>query len=159
MNKLNQRISFLLSEHLKKLKGLRFNIGMAIQFIKPDPSSDYVISQTFYMNNKSSIITHESMISDAIHTQRDEIIRRIDKFTVNGSGWTVEQITKHYLSIAEYNPLAARSYIPPACIQNKKATINIKNNDDKCFIYCLGRVLDPNPEKKHLERVSKHLCM
>ena len=24
-------------------------------------------------------------------------------------------------------------------------------------MYCLGRALDPNPEKKNLERVSKHL--
>ena len=58
----------------------------------------------------------------------------------------------------KYDPLAARGYIPlPAEIQNKKATVNLKNNDDKCFIYCLGRALDPTPEKKNLERVSTHL--
>ena len=54
--------------------------------------------------------------------------------------------------------LAARSYIKlPNEIQNKKATINIQNSDDKCFIYCLGHALDPTPEKKNLERVSTHL--
>ena len=58
----------------------------------------------------------------------------------------------------KYDPLAARNYIPlPAEIQNKKATINIQNNDNKCFIYCLGRSLDPASENNHLERVSKHL--
>ena len=41
--------------------------------------------------------------------------------------------------------------------KTKKATINIKNEDDNCFIYCLGRALDPFPEKAHLESVSKHL--
>ena len=35
--------------------------------------------------------------------------------------------------------------------------MNLKNDDDKCFIYCLGRALDPTPEKKDLERVSTHL--
>ena len=55
-------------------------------------------------------------------------------------------------------PFAAKSYIKlPPIIQNKKATINIKNKDDKCFMYCLGIALDPNPEKNHLEKVSKHL--
>ena len=54
--------------------------------------------------------------------------------------------------------LAARSYIKlPAEIQNRLATINIQNADDKCFIYCLGRALDPNPEPSKLERVSLHL--
>ena len=33
----------------------------------------------------------------------------------------------------------------------------MKNDDDRCFIYCLGRALDPNPEKNHLDRVSTHL--
>ena len=33
----------------------------------------------------------------------------------------------------------------------------MKNDDDRCFIYCLGRALDPNPEKNNLDRVSTHL--
>ena len=45
----------------------------------------------------------------------------------------------------------------PTSIQNKKATINIKNDDDKCFVYCLGRVMDLNPEKINLQRVCIHL--
>ena len=52
----------------------------------------------------------------------------------------------------------ARCYIElPASIQNKKVTIHIKNDNDKCFVFCLGKVLDPNPEKINLERVSIHL--
>ena len=158
MNKLNQRISFLLSNHLKKLKGLRFNIGMAILFTKPDPVNKNQISETFYIIGKSAIITHESDISQAIQMQRNKISIGIDRYTNAGSGWVIDEITRHYLSVGEYKPLAARSYIPlPPHIQNRKATINIKNDDDKCFMYCLGRVLDSNPEKNNLERVSKHL--
>ena len=67
-------------------------------------------------------------------------------------------ILNHDLHVNKYDPLAARSYIPlPAEIQNKKATVNLKNDDDRCFIYCLGRALDPTPDKKNLERVSTHL--
>jgi hypothetical protein len=95
---------------------------------------------------------------EALKKQNEEIKRRIDRYTVGGSGWAVEEVERHYVTLSKYKPLAARSYIPlPAEIQNKKATINIKNNDDKCFMYCLGRALDPNPEKCHLELVSKHL--
>src|SRR6266581_4213600 len=65
---------------------------------------------------------------------------------------------RHFISVNRYMPLAAKSYIKlPPKIQNKKATINIQNKDNKCFMYCLGRALDPNPEKGKLERVSKHL--
>ena len=93
---------------------------------------------------------------------RSDIEVRIDRFTMEGSGWSVIDLLNHDLHVNKYDPLVARSYIKlPAEIQNKKATINIQNADDKCFIYCLGRALDPSPEKSHLERVSKHLenCM
>ena len=54
--------------------------------------------------------------------------------------------------------MRGKSYIPlPKSIQNRKATINIKNKDDKCFIYCLARRFDPNPQKDHLEKCNKHL--
>ena len=68
---------------------------------------------------------------------------------MEGSGWAVIGVLNHDLHVNKYDPLAARSYIPlPAEIQNKKATVNLKNDDDRCFIYCLGRALDPNPEEE-----------
>ena len=77
---------------------------------------------------------------------------------MEGSGWAAIGLLNHDLHVIKNNPLAARSYIPlPSEIQNRKATINIQNNDDKCFIYCLGSALDSTPEKKNLERVSTHL--
>ena len=89
---------------------------------------------------------------------RSDIEVRIDRFTMEGSGWSVIDLLNHDLHVNKYDNLVARSYIKlPDEIQNKKATINIQNSDDKCFIYCLGRALDPTPEKKNLERVSTHL--
>ena len=69
-----------------------------------------------------------------------------------------DNILRHYINIYQNEPIQAKGYIKlPDWINHKKATINIKNDDDKCFIYCLGRRFDPNPETKDLERVSKHL--
>src|SRR5882757_6794819 len=88
----------------------------------------------------------------------DHINGMIDRYTNQGSGWTINRILRHFISINKYSPLTVRSYIKlPPIIQNKKATINMQNKDNKCFMYCLGRALDQNPEKKNLERVSKHL--
>ena len=89
---------------------------------------------------------------------RSDIERRIDRFTMEGSGWAVIGVLNHDLHVNKYAPLEARSYIKlPDEIQNKKATVNVQNADDKCLIYCLGRALDPTPEKQHLQRVSQHL--
>ena len=128
-----------------------------IIFTKLD-SENKIITNRFPMKSKAVTIHNKSEIKKQLRRANEQLKRRIDRFTNGGSGWTIEEIQRHYLDITRHRPLAARSYIPlPDWIQNRNATINIKNTDDKCFIYCLARVLDPNPEKKNFERVSKHL--
>ena len=101
---------------------------------------------------------NKNEIESALESMRSDIELRIDRFTMEGSGWPVIDLLNHDLHVDKYDLLVARSYMKlPAEIQNKKATINIQNSDDKCFIYCLGRALNPSPEKKNLERVSTHL--
>jgi len=59
-----------------------------------------------------------------------------------------------HLKFMVYQPLGGGSYIElPADIKNKKAIINIKNEDDKCFLYSLA--LGMAKEKPdHPERVT-----
>lgn len=155
-NKLQKRIHFLIKQNLIKNKATKINIGMDINFLKGDV--DKMIINTFYVSSKAIDINNKTEIKKVMRTQLNQINDKIDRFTNKGSGWSVDEITRHYLTIWPHTPLSARTYIPlPSWIQNKKATINIKNNDDKCFIYCIARAIDPNPEKRDLERISKHL--
>ena len=41
----------------------------------------------------------------------------------------------------------------PKWLKNKKATINLKNNDDKCFQYALTAALNYQNIKSHPERI------
>ena len=87
----------------------------------------------------------------------DEIETAIQKTeNAEGSGWMLESITDIKLHTAEWNPLNAGSYMElPAFLKNKKAIINMKNQDDKCFMWCVLRAL--NPVEKNKERVDKNL--
>ena len=68
----------------------------------------------------------------------------------------LESIKDIKLHTAEWNPLNAGSYMElPAYLKNKKAIINMKNQDDKCFLWCVLRAL--NPKDNHPERVDKNL--
>ena len=150
-------INTLLLKKLNKMQGIKFNIGMEILFQKED-SNDNFIQNSFTFTENAQTITNKAEISNKIQSMNKNINNWIDQFTNQGSGWTIEGVTRHFMTVNKYTPLAARSYIKsPNEITNRKATINIQNKDDKCFMYCLGRTLDPVPEKHHLERVSKHL--
>jgi len=156
MKLLGIREEVILNKALQQHKGITFNTTMEIEFVKNVGEAIYKI---FPFAHKLMTITSKEEISNVRRVMNAHINGMIDQFTNQGSGWTINRVMRHYLHINKYLPLAARSYIKlPPKIQNKKATINIQNkDDDKCFMYCLGRALDPNPEKCNLERVSKHL--
>ena len=49
------------------------------------------------------------------------------------------------------------SYIDsPECLKNKKATINPKNNDDKCFQYALTAALNHEQIKRRSTKNNKN---
>ena len=73
-----------------------------------------------------------------------------------GSGWVVELIESQCINISTYRPLSRNSYVqlPVECKSPKKGLINIRNNDQKCFLWCHIRHI--NPVKIHPERIPQN---
>ena len=84
-----------------------------------------------------------------------EISNKLSKYDVNGSGWVFDIILSHDLHVSEYNPTRGSSYLElPKKLKNPmKGLINIVNNDEKCFLWCHVRHL--NPQGDHSNRVKK----
>ena len=58
----------------------------------------------------------------------------------------------------KYNPTRAGSYIElPKWVSSKKACINIKNDDNKCFKYCVQCSVFKIYEKKNPERMIHYI--
>ena len=87
----------------------------------------------------------------------EEIEASIQKVeNAEGSGWVFLKIKNLTLHTAKWDPLNAGSYIDlPAFLKNKKAIINMKNLDEKCFMWCVLRAL--NPKNRDAERIDKDL--
>ena len=84
-----------------------------------------------------------------------EILYRADNWVNKGSGWILKSIDGEYISISAYSPLVGIKYIglPIGLKNRKKDLINIKNNDNKCFLWCHIRHL--NPLDKNFQRITK----
>ena len=64
------------------------------------------------------------------------IIINIQKSLGKVSGWIIDSVIDHIISISKYNFLAGSSYIklPKELDHPRKGLINIQNNDDnECF--------------------------
>ena len=93
-------------------------------------------------------------------TITDTILERIANLingsSGGGSGWVFYKIIKLELHTVSYRPLRGNIWILLFKeLADKKAIINMKNKDNKCFIWCVQRAL--NPTNNHPERVDKEL--
>ena len=80
---------------------------------------------------------------------------RTDNWLNEGSGWIIKFIESQYINISTYRPLSESSCIklPTELRSPKKGLLNIKNSDQKCFIYRYVKHI--NPIKTHPERTAK----
>ena len=86
----------------------------------------------------------------------ERIANLINGSSGGGSGWVFYKIIKLELHTVSYRPLRGNTWIPlPKELVDKKAIINMKNKDNKCFMWCVQRAL--NPKNNHPERVDEDL--
>ena len=84
-----------------------------------------------------------------------EIVYMINVLINNGSGRNVESIESQYINISAYRPLSGSSYLklPVELRSLRKGLISIKNKNQKCFLWCQVRHI--NPVKVHRERTTR----
>ena len=90
----------------------------------------------------------------------DKMIARIEEVLANfqqsGSNWVFQQIRRLEIHFANWKPIRGSTFIPlPTRLKNKKGVINIKNEDNQCFKWCIARAL--NPVDKNPNRLTKEL--
>ena len=73
-----------------------------------------------------------------------------------GSEFVYDSVDVLYYNLNKVSLSRGGSYIDsPKWLKNKKATINPKNKDDKCFQYALTVALNYEQIKDHPKRISK----
>ena len=78
-----------------------------------------------------------------------------DAWINNGFSWNVESTGSQYINISTYTPLSRSFYLDLSIELRspRKGLINIKNKDQKCFLWCHIRPI--NPSKEHSGRITK----
>ena len=92
--------------------------------------------------------THENLRSNEamklVEGSFKSIEDKIQNFVQDGSEWQFKEVEQLEIHTTEFNPIKGSSYIDlPKWIKDKGAIVNIKNKDDKCFLWCILRYLYP----------------
>ena len=114
--------------------------------------------QEFAFHSKGLKLILEGTDENDIYDEMvEEILEEIDMARdAEGSGWQFEKVIKLVLHTTRWDPVNAGSYIElPQALKNRKAIINMKNQDDKCFMWSVLRAL--NLKNKDNERIDNDL--
>ena len=152
-------IKDLFKDLLNELKGFKYQLTLAALLSKTKINGSIKYSSVCFNSTAKTVINSKFNLDKSLQ----EILYRIDNWINEGSGWIIELIEGFYLNISAYSPLVGSTYINlPGELKNPvKGLINIKNNDNKCFLRCHIRHLNlvgRNPQRitrKDRELVNK----
>ena len=75
----------------------------------------------------------------------NELNLEVENFTARGSGFVFERVKNFTLSITKFRPLVGSTFIPtPPEIAKKHCVINVKNKDQKCFLWAILSAVYPS---------------
>ena len=137
-------IKDLFNDLLNETKGFKYQITVKFVLKKYKSNGEIDFDPVYFNSSTKTVINHKYKLNESFQ----EILYRIDAWINRGSSWIIELIESQYINILTYRPLVGSSYIdlPIELKYSRKGLINIRNNDQKCFLWCHARHINPLKE-------------
>ena len=125
-------IKNLFSNLINEIKGFKYQITVKVLLKKYKPNGEIEFAPIYFNSVTKLKINHKYKLDKSFQG----ILYRIHAWINEGSGWIIELIELQYINDSAYKPLVGCSYIdlPIELRSPRKRLINIKNNDQKCFL-------------------------
>ena len=146
----------MLEDNVEEMKGIKTKFIVKCEMQKTNIATGETILQEAYFHSDNGLITKSTHLSDTYNSMCQKVFESMAQYQRQGNNWTLNQVRGLDIHINIYAPLAGSSYISlPAKLAKKKAIINMKNSDDKCFTWSVLRAL--HPKEEHPERIDEEL--
>lgn len=113
-------------------------------------------TQTIYLHTRSEIVDFETDLTE--HYEQNIVqfvLKKIDDIQLQGSGFSLSEIKDLNVQVGSFEPYAGSTFIDlPKELKNKRAIINVRNDDNKCFMYAVLSAL--YPVKEHAQRTGQY---
>ena len=152
------RISSLLRKYLiKENIKIKFFFSLNVLLLRDSRNNEEPEQVETDLESGTFTIIQENQIDNCYNRGVENVLLDFDKFIENGSGWRFAKCLNITLRIAKYDPIPGCSYIKtPRKLRVKKAVVNIKNKDNKCFEYSCLAELHKKDVTNHRDRPSMY---
>ena len=138
------------NELLDETKGFKYQITLKVE-LKKYKGIEMEFSPDYFNSTAKTVINHRFSLNKSFQ----EILYRTDNWINESSGWIIESIESQYSNVSTFRPLIQSYYVKlPAELRSpKEGLINIKNNNQKCFLWC--HIKHINQVKIHPKRITQ----
>ena len=121
-----------------------------------DMQSGEVTTNQAAFHSEVEVNLESTDLNELYNKMTGKVLENLATFQQLGSSWVFGKIDSLEIHTVEYVPLRGSSYIKlPKSLANKKAIVNPKNTDNKCFMWAVTRALHPTED--HPERIDTTL--
>ena len=121
-----------------------------------DMQSGEVTTNQAAFHSEVEVNLESTDLNELYNKMTGKVLENLATFQQLGSSWVFGKIDSLEIHTVEYVPLRGSSYIKlPKSLANKKAIVNPKNTDNKCFMWAVTRAL--HPIEDHPERIDTTL--
>ena len=110
-----------------------------------------------YLNSITKLITESNNLNEIYEEITDHILESFSSYEGRGSGWKFMGIQYLEILITKVKHFGGSSYIElPSEIKNKKACVNVQNNNQECFKFSILTAVHYDEIQKDHFRPSKY---
>ena len=125
-------IKDFLKDLLNKMKGFKYQITVKVLLSKEKEDKETEDRPVYFNSASKAAINSEFNLDKPFQ----EVLYKIGNWVNEESGWIIESIIGEYVHVSISSPLIGSTFVelPDKLKNSKKGLINIKNNDNKCFL-------------------------
>ena len=155
-SKVKSAIEIKLTKILNFKRAMKVHLAMEVTFIKTVVIDEHVeiTEETKPIKLLPTTFTSEREIRKGVQAMRTKLEYKLDNFLLEGTEWKIKSINHFFIECISIRVARGASYIPtPSPYNNSKCgLINIRNEDQECFKWCMK--YHQSPMDKHSDRTT-----
>src|SRR6218665_2128477 len=121
-----------------------------------DIKTSKVTTDEPHFRSMNEVILESTDVNEIFNSAKSKVLEAMASYQMRGSNWRFRQVANLEINTAVYKPFKGSSYVPlPTFLASKKAIINMENDDEECFKWCITRAL--NSVERDSGRITKAL--
>lgn len=135
---------------------VKWYILARVQLYREDGEGRVHTVEPYFRSFTSRLLTPTELTETEINQACHKVMAGLEKYIRESSGWIVKTVQSLQVHTIDYRPLSASTYIElPTTLKCSQSLLNIKNEDNRCFLYCILAKLYPNVSAP--DRASSYL--